>query len=367
MNAIIAPRVQRKFGFNCAYCDVHTCIAPWDRTDYDSRVPGAGTYGETMRAYADILLTQRETWKGPVCSEGGIQFLYAGLHDNSYAQDAQYGLSVRPWLVDFDLLKMHDLNVNCGVGLVGQFYCWWRTMDETDPQTTSEWRQSRWIAATLAFGHSALLDGGEGLAGKMRAYFAVQGIASKYTVAKAVEIRYGEADGQLHTTAEALASGDYRRSQVRVAYDDGTVVAANGSRTEDFAVQVGTKSVRLPPNGWYAVSGDGAAESFSGVLDGQRVEYASGPDYTYVNGFGKPVRTPYGATDGILVRCAAAEGEEVIVEGSTFIEVPYAVVRAEALDEQSAVLGEEKVDLRGTSSRIAVRKGAVSYRLRNRQ
>lgn len=367
MNAIIAPRVQRKFGFTCAYCDVHTCIAPWDRTDYDSRVPGAGTYGETMRAYADILLTQRETWKGPVCSEGGIQFLYSGLHDNSYAQDAQYGLSMRPWLVDFDLLKMHDLNVNCGAGLVDQFYCWWRTMDETDPQATSEWRQSRWIAATLAFGHSALLDGGKGLAGKMRAYFAVQGIASKYTVAKAAEIRYGGADGQLHTTAEAVASGDYRRSQVRVAYDDGTVVAANGSRTDDFAVQVGAKTARLPPNGWYAVSGDGKAASFSGVLDGQRVEYACSPDYTYVNGFGKPVRTPYGATDGILVRRTSAEGEEAVVEGATYLEVPYAVTRAEALDETSTVLGEEKVEVRGTSSRIAVRKGAVSCRLRNRR
>ena len=86
-----------------------------------------------------------------------------------------------------------------------------------------------------------------------------------------------------------------------------------------------------------------------------------------MNGFGKPVRTPYGATDGILVRRASAASEEVIVEGATYFEVPYAVVRAEALDETSAVQGEEKVDLRGASSRIAVRKGAVSYRLYNRR
>ena len=285
MNALIAPRVQRKYGFNCAYCDVHTCIAPWDRTDYDSRVPGAGTYGATMRAYADILLTQREIWKGPVCSEGGIQFLYSGLHDCSYAQDSQYGLSARPWLVDFDLLKMHDLNVNCGAGGIAQFYCWWRTVDDTDPDATPEWRESRWLAATLAFGHSALLQRQAGLAGVMRAYFTVQAIASKYTVAKAAEIRYGGADGRLYATAEALASGDYRRSQVRVAYDDGTVVAVNGSRTEDFTVEVGGKTVMLPPNGWFGRTADGKVETFLGLRDGRRYEYAFGPEYAYENRF----------------------------------------------------------------------------------
>jgi len=208
---------------------------------------------------------------------------------------------VRPWLVDFDLLRLHDLNVNCGAGLVDQFYCWWRTVDDTDPKATPEWRQGRWIAATLAFGHSALLDGGKGIEGKMRAYFAVQAIAAKYTVAKATEIRYGGADGKLKTTAEALASGDYRRSQVRVVYSDGTVVAANGSRTDDFTVEVKGETRTLPPNGWFARSGDGQVVTFSGTVDGQRVEYADCPEYTYVNGFGQKVVTPYVAAVGLEV------------------------------------------------------------------
>jgi len=273
--------------------------------------------------------------------------------------DAQYGLPDRPWLVDFDLLKMHDLNVNCGAGLVCQFYCWWRTKDDTDPTATDEWRQGRWLAATLAFGHSALLDGES----YMRAYFAVQAIASKYTVAKVAEIRYGAADGRLLDTAAAIASGAYRRSQVRVTYDDGTVVAANGSRTDDFTVQVAGQTVTLPPNGWSAVSGDRSVVSFSGTLDGQRVEYAQGPDFTYVNGFGKAVHTPYGGTDGLMVRLPRAEGEEVVVEKATFVELPYAVTSAELLGETRENLGPAKFRPIAESTHVAMPTNAVSVRL----
>ena len=43
--ARLAPEIQKKFRFSTAYCDVHTAVAPWDRVDYDPRVPGAGTFG----------------------------------------------------------------------------------------------------------------------------------------------------------------------------------------------------------------------------------------------------------------------------------------------------------------------------------
>ncbi len=42
-----------------AYCDVHTAVAPWDRVDYDRRVPGAGTFAATFYSYGEIMLHQK--------------------------------------------------------------------------------------------------------------------------------------------------------------------------------------------------------------------------------------------------------------------------------------------------------------------
>ena len=61
--AKLAPEIQRKFKFSTAYCDVHTAVAPWHRTDYDARVPGSGTFAATFYSYGEIMLHQKKAWK----------------------------------------------------------------------------------------------------------------------------------------------------------------------------------------------------------------------------------------------------------------------------------------------------------------
>ena len=118
----LAPQIEKKFQFSTAYCDVHTCVTPWSRTDYDWRVPGAATFAQTFYAYGEIMLLQKAAWQGPVYSEGNNHFPYCGLTDGNYAQDQRYNLRDKPWLVDFDLLKMHDLCCNFGVGNISMFF-----------------------------------------------------------------------------------------------------------------------------------------------------------------------------------------------------------------------------------------------------
>ena len=101
--AKLAPLIQEKFHFSTAYCDVHTAVAPWERVDYDSRVPGAGTFAATFYSYGEIMLHQKQAWKGPVYSEGNHHFYYNGLTDGNYAQDRGYDIPNNPWLVDLDL------------------------------------------------------------------------------------------------------------------------------------------------------------------------------------------------------------------------------------------------------------------------
>jgi hypothetical protein len=88
----------------------------WRRVDYDARIPGAGTLLSQFYAYGQLMLHQQQVWNGPVFSEGGNHWYYAGLITGSFAQDRGYNLASDPWLVDFDLRQLHPLG--CDVGFV---------------------------------------------------------------------------------------------------------------------------------------------------------------------------------------------------------------------------------------------------------
>jgi len=291
--AAFTPVNQANFGVNTAYCDVHTAVTPWSRTDYDARVPGAGTFAATFYAFGEIMLIQKRCWQGPVYSEGGCHYLYCGLTDGNYAQDQSYNVSVNPWLVDFDLLRLHPLGCNFGMGDVGMFYPGKSAPADADEKTDC------FLAATVAFGHPGYLVPGPKM--EDRSYFMVQALAAKYTQAEAVEIRYVDTDGRALPTEAAVATGAYRRSQVAVRYSDGTFVAANGSKAEPMRVP-GVDGLWLPPNGYCGWSGDGRVFVYSGLVDGHRVDYAVGPEYVYMDGRGVETKLPGGTCKGAVVR-----------------------------------------------------------------
>ena len=168
----LTPIIQGKFRFNTAYCDVHTAVSPWGRCDYDARIPGGGTFANTFYAFGEIMLIQKKNWNGPVYSEGNTHFMYCGLTDGNYAQDQNYRISDNPWLVDFDLLRLHPLCCNFGMGNLDMFYP--GKSAPADPAVAAD----RFLAATVAFGHPGYLMHG---ANKERSYFMVQQLAARYT------------------------------------------------------------------------------------------------------------------------------------------------------------------------------------------
>ncbi len=289
--AEFTPINQRKFGFNTAYCDVHTAVTPWSRTDFDARVPGAGAFASTFYAFGEIMLIQRTNWRGPVYSEGGFHWMYCGLTDGNYAQDQSYNISANPWLVDFDLLRLHPLACNFGMGDVGMFY-----PGKSAPKDADE-KVDRFLAATVAFGHPGFLVHSQKM--EDRSYFMVQALAARYTQAEAAEIRYFDAHGVAHDTSRAVLNGAFRRSQVAVTYTDGTFVAANGSRTEPMKLPCG---VWLPPNGYCGWTADGAVFVFSGLVDGHRVDCSVSPEYVYMDGRGVETKLPCGTCKGAIAR-----------------------------------------------------------------
>ena len=353
----LTPIIEKKFGFSTAYCDVHTAVTPWSRVDYDARVPGAGTFAAVFYAYGEIMLLQKAAWGGPVYSEGNNHFPYCGLTDGNYAQDQRYRISENPWLVDFDLRRLHDLCCNFGMGNEDMFYPGGSAPADRNAA------MDRFLAATVAFGHPGfLLYGREG---ELRSYYMIQALASLYTQAGADTIRYADAAGALHDTSSALASGAYTRSQIVTRYADGTVTAVNGSPDARFAAVVDGMKFDLPPNGYWGSSSNGAVRVFSGDVAGHRIDLSVSPAYTYLDGRGRFVRLSEGASAGVAI-CRALTNSfvEVLLHKTNEAGFPGTLMDAMAFNASGASLGSAAVRFSRGLSYIRPVKGAFSYRAR---
>ncbi len=259
----LAPVVQSKFGFNCAYCDVHTHQKPWKRTDYDARCPGAAECATTFYGYGELLLRLREIIGGPVYSEGSMHWMYAGLVDGNYGQDKFYRFDENPWLVDFDLRRIHPLECDFGMGSPPNFF--WRA--NVDPK--SKTAIDRFLAATIAFGHTGFLLTYNNAAVR-RSYSLIQPIAAYYAKAEVEEIRYVDAEGRLWPLSEAIFNGAAMRSQIATRYSDGTVTIVNGNNAEMLRLKGGKLQLELPPNSFWCRSGDGRVVIDSTKQEGEK-------------------------------------------------------------------------------------------------
>ncbi|MBI5383376.1 MAG: hypothetical protein HZA90_01675 [Verrucomicrobia bacterium] len=360
--ARLAPQIQAKFKFSTAYCDVHTAVAPWHRVDFDPRVPGAGTFAAVFYSYGEIMLHQKKAWNGPVYSEGNYHSFYMGLTDGNYGQDQSYRPAENPWLVDFDLRKMHDLGCNFGLGNLEMFYA-----NVRQPRGTPEERDAeidRFLAATVAFGHPGFLVMEGGLGNAMRSYYLLQQLHSRYCLTNAADIRYADATGALLDTTRAVASGAYKRSQVVTRYADGTITAANGSKTERLVAEAFGRKLELPPNGYAGWTADGAIDVLSGDSQGHRADYAVTPAYLYVDGRGRFTRFAKAAGDGLGVcRILGGGSNEVILFKNAECGFAVAASKAVALDKERKELGPAQLRAARGLTYVVPVKGAFSYLL----
>ncbi len=338
--ARLAPMIQEKFQLDTAYCDVHTAVRPWSYVDFDARVPGAGTFAATFYAYGEIMLHQKRTWNGPVYSEGNNHWYYCGLTDGNYGQDQAAHLSERPWLTDFDLRKLHPLGCNFGMGNPEMFF---GNVGLGKSPEDREARLDRFLAATLAFGHTGFLVLHGGMPTAARSYFNLQQVHAAYAQAVAKEIRYADENGELLDSSAALATGAFTRSQIRTVYSNGLTVTVNGHPEEKWAVD----GMVLPPNGWLVRSDDGELLAYSALVDGRRADYVDSPAYIYADGRGRFTRFPKAACDGQLIAHKREHGRfEVIPLGACrefAIDLDGRSADVTALDEEGAAIGAAEI------------------------
>ena len=334
--------------------------------DYDARVPGAATFAATYYAYGEIMLHQKATWQGPVYSEGNNHWYYCGLTDGNYGQDQLGRLQENPWLVDFDLRKIHPLCCNFGMGNPGMFFG-----DEGFGNTTQlrEAHLDRFLAATLAFGHTGFLVFEGGFDNTIRSYYSVQQIHARYADQDVLSIQYADADGRLLDPSEAVATDAYRNSRIVTTYRDGLQVIVNGHPTDCWRFE---DSI-LPPNGWLVrdpVAGELVAYSklADGKLaDGHRVDYVDGPNYLYANGRGRLTRFAKATCDGQLVLLRRDDGLfELIPVGKCTVcgvALKSHTATAMALDEAGKEMGTTAIRYSRGLVYVTQVPGAVSYLL----
>ncbi len=362
LEARLAPVIQQKFHLNTAYCDVHTAVRPWSYVDYDARVPGAATFAATFYAYGEIMLHQKATWQGPVYSEGNNHWYYCGLTDGNYGQDQLGRLNERPWLVDFDLRKMHPLCCNFGMGNPGMFFG-----DKQGLGSTAAQRQAnldRFLAATLAFGHTGFLVFEDGFENAVRSYYSVQQIHARYAQQEVMSIQYADAEGHLLGTSQAVATGAYGNSRIVTQYQDGLQVIVNGHPSESWQFD----DDLLPPNGWLVRDPSvGRLTAYSKLVAGHRVDYIDGPDYLYANGRGRLTRFEKATCDGQLVLLRRDDGLlELFPLGKCTVcgvSLGGRTARAMALDEAGQQMAAATVRYSRGLAYITQIPGAVSYLL----
>ena len=300
-----APRIHEKFGTSAGYCDVHTALIPWERTDYDARVPGAGMFRPVFESFGELLLKETTFHKGPVFSEGRMHWLYAGLADGNYAQIVSRAPYKEPLLVDFDLLKIHPLETDFGMGMPSMFYegC----PDWNKDRSVHSPFFDRFLAATIAYGHIGYLTAEWGLPGTLKSYFLLQQLQRRYATDSVEEIHYDQ-KGKLVSTSEALASDAYKEGRLYVRYSSGLRLFVNYNENDNWTVEADGQAHTLPPFGFYASDGKEFVE-YSKLVGRNRVEFVNSPEYLYVDTRGEFVKLPEVAAQGALA--LKKEGERL--------------------------------------------------------
>lgn len=329
MQAEYAPKIHAKFGSNHSYCDVHTTFMPSEREDYDARVPGAATFRRTYECFGRLLYNEKFAYEGPVFSEGRNHWLYAGLVDGNYAQLAGASPSAEPLFVDFDLLKIHPLETDAGMGAPGMFF------KKTQPDL------DQFIATTLAYGHIGFAEWTT-IDGVLKIYNMVQPAQKRYAMVPVERIEY-ESGGKLVDTSQALVSGAYLNNRVHVRYQNGTDVYVNGSDAPwplDLSVPArrgaasstlfpAARQVVLPKWG-YVVTDEGglvcASAVFPDLTGERRIDASFGDDRQYVDSRGGAVTVGDLTVEGGAILTKTA-GDWWLIPAATLTRIRFAPER----------------------------------------
>lgn len=236
---IFSPEIKKRYGVNAGYFD----IMPNWTVDYDAKAEGAGKISYTLRVNAQAFQFLRDTYGGPVVCEGS-DFTCAGYYDGG----SNYALNRRqiPLLGDFELLKVHPLMLNHGVG----YYERWLIDGYSDPtwyyRVMTEEELDEYRIMTFAFGRIGFIGHQlmTYLPGLLKEYFLTKPVQERYALSLPSKILY-EVDGKWVSSSGAVLLG--KMDRLFLEYDNGLKLFLNRGK-EDWKME----GVFLPQYGFLA-------------------------------------------------------------------------------------------------------------------
>ncbi len=269
-----STQIRQRYAPNADYLDVHSGVVPWFHTDFRAGSNGSATMRPTWNAHRDLWAFERANYGGPVLGEGNNHWVWSGLLDGVEAQfgagwPSNEGQSA-PLAVDFDLLKIHPLQLNHGMGYYER---WWKdaTWNNLPPMAVLD----QYRMQEVVYGHAGFL-GGEAWSNVPLAWLEhnlLAPVTARTASAKPLRIAY-QVNGKWVDGTAAAKSQNWKR--VRVEYEGGLTITAN-----DDAAPLIEENTTLPQHGWRA-SGAGLT-AWTALRDGVVADYARTQSSTFAN------------------------------------------------------------------------------------
>lgn len=269
-----SSQIFQRYAPNADYLDVHSAVPPWFHVDFRATAEGSARFQTIRAAHRQLWSFERATYGGPVLGEGANHWFWSGLLDGVEAQlsvgwPGNSGRSA-PLVVDFDLLKIHPLQFNHGMGYYER---WWGapTWGGLPPmEILDQYRMQEVI-----YGHAGFLGGAvwSNVPLAWLEHHLLSPVTTRYATARPVNVEY-QVDGRWVDTSQAARTGEWQR--VRVTYDNGLTVTANNS-----VEPLPTGHCILPQYGW---SAEGAGvTAWTALVQGVIADYARTPYSTFAN------------------------------------------------------------------------------------
>jgi hypothetical protein len=266
-----SPEIHRRYGTNACYLDVHSGVPPWFHVNMRAGEQDAGQFSRTWDVHGQLWQFERETHGGPVFGEGANHWYWSGRMDGVEAVFTVGwvgGGMNAPLMVDFDLLKIHPLQLNHGMGYYSGWCPEWSVLP---PMVVLD----QYRMQEIAYGHAGWLDRTtwSNIPLAWLEYHLMTPVTARYATAKPVDISY-HVNGKWVDSSTAAKQADW--SRVQISYDNGLTVTANNSPQ---SMKIG--NLVVPQYGWFA-RGDGVT-AYTAERNGVLADYAETADSIFAN------------------------------------------------------------------------------------
>jgi uncharacterized protein DUF5696 len=266
-----SPAIHTDYGTNASFIDVNSSAMPWWRADRDPKAQGNNAFGTYRDASTALWAYERSVEQGPVFGEGKYHWFWSGLLDGVEAQFGSESTPITngpqaPLFVDFDLTRIHPLQINYGMG----YYNRWLPTAAMTTLTLDAYRMQE-----IIYGHAPYLADSlwQSVPRALLEQNLVSPTAGRYAPQTPSSILYW-VNGAWVDTSTAAKAGSF--SIVRVNYPNGDSIVANST-----PAVFSWGSVQIPQYGWAATGNKYFA--YTALMGGKVVDLSMTPQGIYAN------------------------------------------------------------------------------------